>query len=110
MSKKEEESGTIWHVQVTKQSKITYDSPVHARNMLQCTSGSKRVHFTNTGKKANVTSDLNGKTTSGDGMQPPPLKRTTSHFVPHLGGVGASIGTYSRAGAYTLACACASAL
>ena len=43
-------------------------------------------------------------------MHPAWLKRTTSHFVPHLGGVAASIGTLSRAGAYTLARACASAL
>ena len=68
------------------------------------------TNFTNTGKKANVTTDLNGKTTSCDGMHPAWLKRTTSHVVPHLGGVAASIGTYSRAGAYTLARACASAL
>jgi hypothetical protein len=70
----------------------------------------KGTHFTNIGKKAHVIIDLNGKTTSCDGMHPAWLKRTTSHFVPHLGGVAASIGTYSRAGAYTLACACASAL
>ena len=34
-------------------------------------------------------------------MQPARLKRTTSHLVPHLGGVGASIGTFSRASVYT---------
>ena len=61
-------------------------------------------------KRANVTIDLNGKTTSCDGMQPARLKRTTSHLAPHLGGVAASIGTLNRAGAYTLARACASAL
>ena len=61
-------------------------------------------------KKANVTIDLNCKATSCDGMQPARLKRTTSHFVPHLGGVVARIGTYSRAGVYTLARACASDL
>jgi hypothetical protein len=33
-----------------------------------------------------------------------------SHLAPHLGGVVASIGTLNRAGAYTLARACASAL
>ncbi len=37
-------------------------------------------------------------------------KRTTSHLVPHLGGVDASFGTFSSAGVYTLACAWASAL
>ena len=36
-------------------------------------------------------------------------KRTTFHLVSHLGGVAASIGTFSRAGVYTLARACASA-
>ena len=61
-------------------------------------------------EKANVTTDLIGKTTSCDGMRPAWLKRTTSHFVPHLGGVAASIGTYSGAGAYTLARSCSSAL
>ena len=69
----------------------------------------KGTHFTNT-ENANITIDLNDKTTSCDGMQPARLKRTTSHLVPHLGSVVASIGTYSRAGAYTLARACASAL
>ena len=59
-------------------------------------------------EKANVTIDLKGKTASGDGTQPARLKRTTFHLVPHLGGVVASIGTFSRAGVYTLACACAS--
>ncbi len=58
-------------------------------------------------EKAHVTIDLNGKTTSRDGMQPARLKRTTSHLVPHLGGVAASIGTFSRVGVYTLARACA---
>ena len=78
--------------------------PVHIREQTGTT-------FTNIGKKANVTIDLNGKTTSCDGMQPARLKLTTSHLVvPHLGSVVASIGTYSRAGAYTLARACASAL
>ena len=43
-------------------------------------------------------------------MQPARLKRTTAHLAPHLGGVAASIGTLNRAGAYTLARACASAL
>ena len=61
-------------------------------------------------KRAHVTIDLNGKTTSCDGMQPARLKRTTSHLAPHLGGVAANIGTLNRAGAYTLARACASAL
>ena len=68
------------------------------------------TNFSNSGKKANVTTDLNGKTTSCDGMQPARLKCTTSHLVPRLGGVAASIGALSRAGAYTLARACASAL
>ena len=45
-----------------------------------------------------------------DGMQPARLKRTTSHTVPHICGVVASIGTLSRVGVYTLARACASAL
>ncbi len=66
--------------------------------------------FTNIGTRANVTIDLNGKTTSCDGMHPAWLKRTTSHLVPHLGGVAASIGTLNRVGAYTLARACASDL
>ena len=70
----------------------------------------KGTNFTSNGKTAHVTIDLNGKTTSCDGMQPPRLKRTSSHPFPHLGSVVASIGTYSRAGAYTLARACASAL
>ena len=109
-SAKEEESNEQMHVRVSKQSKITYDSPVHVRSMFQCTSGSKRAHILPILKKANVTIDLNGKTTSCDGMQPAPLKCTTSHLVPHLGGVVASSGTLSRAGAYTLARACASAL
>ena len=61
-------------------------------------------------KEANLTIDLNGKTTSCDGMQPTRLNRTTSNLVPHLGGVAANIGTYNRAGAYTLARACAIAL
>ena len=38
------------------------------------------------------------------------LEHTTSHIVPHLGGVAASIGTFSCADVYTLARACASAL
>ena len=98
-------------MRVTKQTKITYDSPAHVRNMLQCTSSSKRgQNLTILEKKANVTIDLNGKTTSCDGMQPARLKRTTSHLAPHLGGVAASIGTLNRAGAYTLARACASTL
>ena len=67
-------------------------------------------NFTNTGRKANVTTDLHGKTTSCDGMQPTRLNRTTSYLVPHLAGVAANIGTLKRAGAYTLARACASAL
>ena len=95
---------------VTKQSKITYDLPVHDRNMFQRTSGCKKASILPTLEKANVTIDLNGKTTSCDGMQPAQLKRTTSHLVPHLGGVAASIGTLNCAGAYTLARACASAL
>ena len=41
-------------------------------------------------------------------MQPARLKRTTSHLVLHLGGLAASIGTYSCAGAYTLAHECLS--
>jgi hypothetical protein len=41
-------------------------------------------------------------------MQPARLNRTTSHLVPHLGGVAARIGTYNHAGVYTLARACAS--
>ena len=61
-------------------------------------------------KPANVTIDFKGQTTSCDGMQPARMKCTTSHLVPHLGDVAASIGTLSRAGAYTLARACASAL
>ena len=36
-------------------------------------------------------------------------KRTTSDMVPHLGGVAASIGTFSGAGVYALVHACASA-
>ncbi len=61
-------------------------------------------------ENANATIDLNGKTTSCNGMQPTRLKRLTSHLVPHLGGVAASIGALSHAGVYTLARACASAL
>ena len=61
-------------------------------------------------EKATVTIDLNGKTTSWDGMQPARLKRTTSHLFPHLGGAAASNGTCNRAGVYTLARACASDL
>ena len=61
-------------------------------------------------KQAHVTIDLNGKMTSCDGMQPARLKRTTSHLAPPLGSVVASIGAYSRAGAYTWARACASTL
>ena len=95
---------------MTKQSKITCDSPMHVRNMFQCTSGSKRAQILPILEKANVTSDLNGKTTYCNGVHPAWLKRTTSHFVPHLDGVAASIGTYSRVGAYTLARACARAL
>ena len=70
----------------------------------------KGANFTNTGKRANVPIDLNGKTTSCDGMQPARLKRSTPHLAPHLGGVAASIVRLNRAGAYTLARACASAL
>ena len=66
--------------------------------------------FTTIGKKQNLTIELNGKTTSCDGMQPAGLKCMTVHLVPHLGGVAASNGTYGCAGAYTLARACASAL
>ena len=79
---------------------------MHARQTKeqQCT------HFYQYWKRAHVTIDLNGKTTACDGMQPARLKRTTSHLAPHLGGVAASIGTLNRAGAYTLARACASAL
>jgi len=95
---------------VTKQSKIIYDLPVHDRNMFQCTPGSNKAHVLPILDKANVTIDLYGKTTSCDGMQPARLKCTTAHLVPHLGGVVASIGALSRASAYTLACACASAL
>ena len=80
---------------------------MHARTTLQ---GAKGYTFYQYWKKANVTNDLNGKTTFCDGMQPARVKRTTSHLVPHLGSVVASIGTYSRASAYTLARACASAL
>jgi len=36
-------------------------------------------------------------------MQPARLNRTTSHLVPHLGGVVASIGAFSHVGVYTLA-------
>jgi len=79
---------------------------MHARQ----TREQKGTNFTNTGRMAKVTIDLNGKTTSCDGMQPAWLKRTTSHIAPHLGGVAANIGTLSRAGEYTLARACASAL
>ena len=78
--------------------------------MFQCTSGSTKARILPILEKANVTIDLNGKTTSCDGMQPARLNRTTSHLAPHLGGVAASIGTLNRAGAYTLARACASAL
>ena len=71
----------------------------------------KGTTCTNTGEhNANVTIDLNGKTTYCDGMLPASLNRTTSHLSPHLGGIAASIGTYSRVGAYTLARAGASAL
>ena len=72
--------------------------------------GAKGHTFNQYWKRANVTIDLNGKTTSCDGMQPDRLKRTTSHLAPHLGGVAANIGTLNRAGAYTLARACANAL
>ena len=61
-------------------------------------------------EKANVTMDPNSKTTYCDGTQPARLKCTTSHRVPQLGGVAASIGALSHVGAYTLARACASAL
>ena len=53
---------------------------------------------------------LSGCARDPDGVQPARLKRTTAHLVPHLGGVAASIGTFSRAGVYTLARARASAL
>ena len=67
--------------------------------MLACTTdqGAKGHKFCQYWKKANVTIDLNSKTTSCDGMQPARLKRTTFHLVPHLVGVAASIGTFSRA-------------
>ena len=78
---------------------------MHARHIKEQTG----TNFTNTGK-AHVTIDLNGKMTSCDGMQPARLKCTTAHLVPHLAGVAASIGALRRAGAYTLARACASAL
>ena len=68
------------------------------------------THITNTGKTTHAAIDLNGKTTSCDGMQPTRLKRTTAHLGPHPGGLAAIIGTYNCAGAYTLAHACASAL
>ena len=45
-----------------------------------------------------------------NGMQPAWLNRTTSHLVPHLGGVAASVGAFNRADVYTLGHACASAL
>ncbi len=85
---------------------------------LQCTSGpwysahqgAQGHTFYQYRKKAHVTIDLYGKTTSCDGMEPARLKCTIAHIVPHLGGVAASIGALSRASAYTLACACASAL
>ena len=80
---------------------------MHACTTVQGAKGHKLYQYW---EKANVTIDLNGKTTSCDGMQPARLKRTTSHPVPHLGSVVASLGTYSRAGAYTLAHACANAL
>ena len=85
---------------MTKQSKFTSDLPVHDRNMFQCTSRSKKARILPTREKANVTIDLNGKTTSCDGMQPARLKCTTAHLVHHLGGVAASIDTLSRAGAH----------
>ena len=72
--------------------------------------GSKRAQILPILERAHVTIDLNGKTTSCEGMRPARLKRTTAHLAPHLGGVAASIGTLNRAGAYTLARACASAL
>ena len=80
---------------------------MHARTTDQ---GAKGHKFDQYWKKATFTIDLNDKTTSCDGMQPARLNRTTSHLAPHLGGVAASIGTLNRAGAYTLARACASAL
>jgi hypothetical protein len=80
---------------------------MHARTTAQ---GAKGQTFYQYWNKAHVTIHLNGKTTSCDGMQPTRLKRTTSHLAPHLGGVAANIGTLNRAGAYTLARACASAL
>ena len=79
---------------------------MHARQSME----QEGTQFTNIGNKSNVTIDLNGKTTSCDGLQPARLKRPSSHLVPHLGSVVASIGAYSRASAYTLARACASAL
>ena len=79
---------------------------MHARQ----TREQKGADLTSTGKRANVTMDLNGKTTSCDGMQPARLNRTTSHLAPNLGGVAAYMGSLNRAGAYTLARACASAL
>ena len=72
--------------------------------------GSKNAQILPILEKANVTIDLNGEMTSCDGMEPTRLKCTTAHLVPHLGGVVASIGALSRASAYTLARACASAL
>ena len=71
---------------------------------------SNRVQFLPILEEANVTIDLNGRTTSCDGMQRARLKRTTSQLVPHLGGVAASVGAFNRAGVYTLPRACANAL
>jgi len=94
---------------VAKHSKITYDSLAHVRNMLQCTSGINRAQFLPILEKSHVTIDLNGKrhpvmacSQLGRIVQLPTLS--------HLGGVAANIGTYSGAGAYTLARACANAL
>ena len=81
---------------------------MHACATVQGAKGYKFYQYCK--QKANITIDRNGTTTACDGMQPARLKRTTSHLVPHLGSVVASIGTYSRVGAYTLARACAYAL
>jgi hypothetical protein len=79
---------------------------MHARQSRE----QKGTHFTNTGTWQMRPLAFNVKTTSCAGMQSVWLKRTSSHLDPDLGSVVANIGTYSRASAYTLARACASAL
>ena len=57
--------------------------------------------------KANVTIDLNGKNVI---LLWHAASWAEVYDFPHLGGVAASIGALNRAGSYTLARACASAL